>query len=254
MDPILWIAVIAFVVAAVFSAVGLGGGLIYMPLLLMLGVSFHRSAALSLAIIAASTLSAAAVYLRARKVSLPMLLLLEPPSVAGAFAAGRLSYHISERALGALLAATMLTVAVWTWHRSEGEREEDAGASRPRLGTARSIVAVLLGFAAGALSASVGVGGGVVKVPAMLFILGAPIKVAVATSTAMITITSVAGLLGHISASDIGIGHVLIPAASAMIGAQIGSRMALEAPAPKLRKAFAAALVVLTPLVIMRTW
>jgi len=76
MDPILWIAVIAFVVAAVFSAVGLGGGLIYMPLLLMLGVSFHRSAALSLAIIAASTLSAAAVYLRARKVSLPMLLLL----------------------------------------------------------------------------------------------------------------------------------------------------------------------------------
>jgi len=253
MDSIFWITLASFTVASVFSAIGLGGGLIYMPLLLLLGVKFHQAATLSLAIIMASMLSAAVVYLRAKKVNWPMLLILEPPSILGAFIAGRFSCHIPTRILGILLALTMLAVALWTWHKSEREQEVE-GPARPKLDATRVLSAIALGFAAGILSASVGIGGGIVKVPVMLFILGAPIKVAIATSVAMMVLTCSSGFLGHITACDIEIEYAAIPAVAAMLGAQLGSRFTLKTTAPKLRKAFALILVVLTPFVILRTW
>jgi uncharacterized protein len=109
------------------------------------------------------------------------------------------------------------------------------------LGTA--LVAVAVGVASGGVSGLLGVGGGVLMVPAMVLFLGMTQHVAEGTSLLVIIPTALAGAAtlwrrGYVMpamAASIGAGGVL--------GALAGSRAALAVPAGTLRVVFAAYLV-----------
>lgn len=107
-----------------------------------------------------------------------------------------------------------------------------------------AIGAVLIGIASGVLSGMLGVGGGVLMVPGMVLLLGMGQHVAEGTSLLVIIPTAVVGAATHWRH-----GYVLLLAAAVLgaggiVGAVIGSHIALNVSASTLRVIFAAYLVI----------
>ena len=95
---------------------------------------------------------------------------------------------------------------------------------------------VLVGFGVGVLSAIMGVGGGFIMVPAMIYILGMPTKVVVGTSLFQIIFVAAFTTLMHAWENhtvDIGLAVLLI--VGGVIGAQVGARIGLRIKAEQTR-------------------
>ena len=101
----------------------------------------------------------------------------------------------------------------------------------------------VLGGLAGLASGFLGVGGGIVKVPAMVLVLGVPIHVAVATSAFMITLTVTAGFVGHALNGHVAFAITPLLAPSLVLGAYLGARLSHRVRAPFLRRVFGLALL-----------
>jgi uncharacterized membrane protein YfcA len=95
-----------------------------------------------------------------------------------------------------------------------------------------------LGLLAGILSGLLGVGGGLIMVPGMVFLLRLRQHVANATSLAAIVPTAVAGVLAFGKASSVDWKVGLVLAAGSIPGANLGARMMSSIPADRLRTIF----------------
>jgi uncharacterized membrane protein YfcA len=100
------------------------------------------------------------------------------------------------------------------------------------------LVAALIGLAGGVASGLFGVGGGIVMVPAMVYLLGTNIKTAVGTSLVVIIPTAITGSLKHYQLGNINwrIAASLIPLA--IVGGFIGAALTKPLPAETLKKLF----------------
>jgi uncharacterized membrane protein YfcA len=99
---------------------------------------------------------------------------------------------------------------------------------------------LLLGMLTGILTMLMGVGGGFILVPAMLYILGMSASVVVGTSLFQILFTTIASTLMHsvtTHAVDLVLACLLL--AGSVTGAQLGVRFAMQVPAERLRMALA---------------
>jgi uncharacterized protein len=104
---------------------------------------------------------------------------------------------------------------------------------------------MLLMYGAGLLSALLGIGSGVLKIPAMDTTMRLPIKVSSATSSFMIGVTAAASAGVYLMRGSI-VTEVAGPVAlGSVLGAIAGSRMLLIVPSDKLRILFVAILVIL---------
>ena len=166
------IAILAvFGIALVFSMFGQGGGSLYTPTLVLLGFAVLVSVSTSLVLNLVTAVFATAVYFRQRYVDLPLGALLIPGSVAGAFLGGLWGNHVDTQLLlwvfvAFLVGAGARMVATY-WERG---RSGDSG-SRARLTYPVMAVVVVFSFAVGVLSGLLGIGGGIVLVPFLIFAL-----------------------------------------------------------------------------------
>jgi hypothetical protein len=101
-----------------------------------------------------------------------------------------------------------------------------------------AIAKALIGFSIGILTGIVGLGGGCALVPTFIYVLGAPIKIAVGTSLAsfisMAIISAAFKILQHV----VDIFAAISLGAGTAIGAQIGARLVPKAPAWLIKLAF----------------
>jgi len=67
-----------FIAAGISSMIGIGGGVLYVPILLAFGFPFYQAAAISIFIIMALSISASLVYYRAKLVDWKLALIIEP--------------------------------------------------------------------------------------------------------------------------------------------------------------------------------
>ena len=95
------------------------------------------------------------------------------------------------------------------------------------------------------MSASLGIGGGVLKVPIMVTTLGLPIHYAIGTSAFMIVITVSAGLLEHYRYGQVNVFYGGLLGVGAVFGAQIGAKLSLLTRPKKLRLVFSVLLVII---------
>ncbi len=245
----------AFVLAAavMFNMLGLGGGFFYVPILLLFGVNFHTASSTSLFIITAAHISALSIFLRSRLIDYKLALVLEPVTCLGAFLGGLSSGKFGDTSLSLMFGSILLLTAYlvhrnpaghaalpqinpsrWSWFRSFGQH--DYAINLP--------VGLPAAFAVGFLGGMLGFAGGVVKVPMMMLLFGVPIKVAIATSSLMVSVTSLVGCMGHGFAGDFDMRLSICLALAAVIGAQIGARFTLKADRGMLKRMFAVVLMV----------
>jgi uncharacterized membrane protein YfcA len=109
-----------------------------------------------------------------------------------------------------------------------------------------------VGLLTGVLAGTLGVGGGFIRMPMLVYVLGIPTHVAVGTDLFEIVISAGFGTLTHAIKGNVDIVMALVMQTGAAIGAQIGATATRFFAGPKIRLAFSALPLVGAALVIIR--
>lgn len=232
--PLTFLFGIIFLSSFVLTMVGLGGGLIFSPLFVLLKYPVSTAVSASLFLNGIAAVSAAIIYFRKKMVDVKLGLPLLITSGLAAPAGAMLTTRINLRAFTAAMALVIFLAALRMLF--SGKREEEGGA----ISSARRIIGgggigVLIGVMAGML----GIGGGVFIVPLLIYLLRVPTKTAAATSIFVVVFSSFSGFIAHISLADTDWPFILAAAVFSFLGGQLGSRvMAEKLKAPSVRRIF----------------
>ncbi|NJD26831.1 MAG: sulfite exporter TauE/SafE family protein [Chloroflexi bacterium] len=232
------------VAAGVFgSLLGLGGGLLIVPLLTIgFGLPIRDAVGVSLVCVIVTSSASAGVFLERRQANLRLGMILELFTAFGAVVGGVVAFLLDERILAGLFAILILYVAVSMGRgirpRATSRPPEDGSYEVKHLGPA-TIGAV----GAGVTSALLGIGGGRVKVPLMHLLMGVPLRVATATSNLMIGITASASAVVYLLRGGIDANAAGPTAIGVFLGARLGSRLGHRVDVRVLRVLFVAVLL-----------
>lgn len=239
------------------SLLGLGGGVLIVPLLTLgFGLPLREAVGVSLVCVIMTSSAAAGVYLERRVANLRLGMTLEMFTALGALAGASIAFLLDER-LVTLLFAGLLGYVALTMARTRPGRTQDASeldvapvvdATPPstmldRLSgedyRVRNLGRGVIGaLGAGVASALLGIGGGIVKVPLMHLSMGVPLRVATATSNLMIGITAAASAVIYVIHGGVD-PYVAGPTAiGVFIGATAGSRLSHRVDVGMLRMLF----------------
>lgn len=259
--PIL--VLLSMTTAAIGTLGGLGGAVFLVPLLILFGVDPHVAAPLGILSVGAGSLSAAPRQLDEGVVHHRLGVLCEVGASSGAIAGALVAAQMSDTALTVFLAITAILAAV-AGGRRKGIRNpprvefsgELAGewpgtlAGAYRLGDgvvpyqARRVPAGMGAMVgAGIVSGVAGVGGGFIKTPAMSEIMHVPVKVAAATTTFTVGITSATSLLVFAAQGrvDYTAGAAII--VGGLLGGVVGARVQQALSPEHVRRFLAIALI-----------
>jgi uncharacterized membrane protein YfcA len=253
---------VMFAIAAVFSSLGVGGGVLYTPVQLFFGVEFHTAASTSLFLIMVTSLSATLVFHKAAAVDWPLAVVLETSTTFGAFLGGLFSGHFSSRFLIYLFSGVIAIAAFFMVKRFEIPNrcgDTPGGFFRWRRGIGSEYycvnlaLALPIAFIAGAVSGLIGVSGGILKVPMLVLLFGVPMNIAVGSSAFMVGLTASGGFLGHLVAGhfDWKVALMLMP--GIFIGAQIGARTSVRVDKTRMKLFFGYVLAALAVFLVIRT-
>jgi len=220
---IILLMVIAAAAGLLGSLVGLGGGIVVVPVLtLVFHVDIRLAVGASLVTVIATSATGASRLVRHGMVNIRLALYLAIATTAGAVVGALLSKQVPTRFLFLLFAAILVYSAVAMLRRGSGtgvrEPRGDAVADALALhgeapvgdgGTLvahrveRSLLGLVFMFGAGVVSALLGIGSGALNVPTMDMLMGVPLKVASATSSFMIGMTAAASAAIYLSRGQI---------------------------------------------------
>jgi uncharacterized membrane protein YfcA len=245
---------------------GVGGGFLTTPLLIFYGIPPTVAAASAASQVTGASVSGVFAHFRRGGVDVQMGAVLVVGGVLGSLAGAELfallqawgqidtvigiTYVVMLGSIGSLMlveAIQALRVERGSRPKPRRRRHHPLVAALPlrwrfyRSGLYISPFApLLLGFATGILTVLLGVGGGFVLVPAMLYLLGMSVQVVVGTSLFQILFVTAAATLVHATttkAVDLVLAALLL--LGSVIGAQLGARFAQKAKPEYLRLALA---------------
>ncbi|MDF1547828.1 MAG: sulfite exporter TauE/SafE family protein [Bacteroidales bacterium] len=101
------------------------------------------------------------------------------------------------------------------------------------------IIVLVIGLFAGLLSGSMGVGGGIIVIPSLVFILGFSMQQAQGTSLALMTIpVMLVATINYYREGSVDVKVALIMALTFIIGGYIGSKLSISIPEKFMKKSF----------------
>ena len=250
--------------SALGGALGMASGIFIVPILTMVaGVDVHVAIGASIVSVIACSCGSAAPFLKERLTNVRLAIVLEMSTTLGAASGVLLSGLVPVPILYAIF-ATVLLVSAWQMlvRRKVAAIPSDSAPA----GWARRLDAVYpdrtlggdvsyrvhrlsaglgLMYGAGLLSALLGIGSGVLKIPAMDTALRLPIKVSSATSNFMIGVTAAASAGAYFIRGAI-VPEIAGPVAlGSVVGSLLGARLLAFISPDKLRLIFVAVLLVL---------
>jgi len=128
MGQTLVLALVFFAISTLFSMIGMGGGILYVPILLFAGFTFKQAPAISLILISATSLAALFTFWRNRRVDWKLALVIDPPTDVMAFVGGYCSALLPEAVLRGILVAVLMVAGALMLKGGAGRR---AGERRP---------------------------------------------------------------------------------------------------------------------------
>ena len=246
------------------ALMGLGGGVLIIPMLTALGVDIRHAIAASIVAVIATSCAAASSYVRDGLANIRIGIFLCVATTTGALFGAGLNGVLPVRVLFLVFAAVLGWSGVVMFRKrsrplARVEAPEDAPGGRLRL-AGRFYDPVLarerryaprrpaLGFGlmlgAGTVSGLLGIGSGALKVPAMDVAMDLPIKVSTATSNFMIGITGLASALVYLERGQVLVSLVAPIALGVLAGATVGTRILPKVPAATIRSWFVVVLAV----------
>lgn len=228
-----------FVAGLAGGLFGVGGGILLVPMLTgWFACTQHQAHGTSLAAIGATAIAGLAVYASQGQVAWTTGAIMAVTSMLCARLGARLAARTSRAALARAFAVFLLLVAArMLW-------KAPAGAGAPALdGLAGAAAALGVGAVVGLLAGFMGVGGGILAVPALVLLFGTSQQVAQGTSLALILVTAPVGAVEHHRHGNVVARLVPWLALGALVGAPLASALALRLPQAVLARGFAVFLV-----------
>ena len=107
------------------------------------------------------------------------------------------------------------------------------------------VIILVTGLAAGFISGSMGVGGGIIVVPSLVFVLGFTIQQAQGTSLALMTIpVMLVATINYYKAGSVNVKVAILMALTFVIGGYIGSKVSVHIPEKIMKKAFGILMII----------
>src|SRR3954447_24386150 len=252
----LLIVVLGFLVGVLSGMFGVGGGFLTTPLLIFYGIPPTVAVASATTQITGASVSGVMVYMRRGGLDLKMGTVMIVGGLAGSVvgaavfrllqSAGQIDvvigllYVLILSSIGSLMLKDALValgyVAASPGPQGNAPRHNRWVASLPMRWRFYSsglyvspIAPLVLGFLAGVLTVLLGIGGGFILVPAMIYLLAMPARVVIGTSLFMVLVLSGATTMVHAlttRAVDIVLAGLLL--VGGVIGAQYGARLTLR--------------------------
>jgi uncharacterized membrane protein YfcA len=233
---------VAVIAGAVGSMLGIGGGIILVPVFIaLLGIDAQVARSASLVAVCVTSLAGSLVYLKEGVVDIERGATLQLPTVAGAIIGAAVGSAIDPIVMQLLFALVVLAIGFKMFAkevRSTPPTQRDI---------AFSIAGCILG---GFISSLLGVGGGVFFVPVLALLIGLPQRTAAATSTFLIGLTAATSAIIYFRQGQMDL-DVSIPAAiGILVGAQLGARVSGKLSDLFLRRMFAVVKIVTASLLL----
>ncbi|GAB4457591.1 MAG: sulfite exporter TauE/SafE family protein [Elainellaceae cyanobacterium] len=241
--PVGWLVLflVGTVTGTLSGLLGIGGGLIMVPILTFFGLPLVQATATSLVGVLLSALSGSYQNLRTGNLNWRVSLLLALFGIVTAQVGARLGDRLPDASLSLAFAALLLvTIYLMDLRRKLAQKERQQQSSAPEVApdslspspslplssssTALPPIAGI-GLLAGVLSGLFGVGGGVVMVPLQTLFLGETIKSAVRTSLGAIVPIAISGLAQHAYNDNVLWVAGLCLGLGGIVGAQAGTRL-----------------------------
>ena len=218
------VVVVVGILAGFLSGLfGVGGGILIVPGLVLVAHMDQRMAhGTSLAGVLPIAASSMVTYWAHDHIDWVVVLFLAIGAVAGAVLGTKLLHILPHRTLGVAFAVLLLASAARLFIA-------DSGTGRDNLDLAMALALIVVGVVTGILAGLLGVGGGIIMVPAMMMIFGIPPVIAKGTSLGVIIPTSIMGTwrnrtkknVDFRAAAIVGIAGVL----AAIAGGTLSARM-----------------------------
>jgi uncharacterized protein len=232
---------------------GIGGGVLLVPLIVAVGFSSIQAVATSTLAILMSSVSGSWQNWRMGYLDHTKVIGLGLPAVItaqlGVLIAKLVPQYMLLAGFGALLLFNIYLLKLrQQLLEAESKRERSSQQLNPTLAR------ILTGASAGFLAGAFGVGGGVIMVPFQMILLGEPIKVAIQTSLGVVMITAISACVGHALSHNVMWLPGLCLGLAGLIGAQIGTRYLPKIPNTTIGMAFQTLLTILGIYVFWQAW
>lgn len=229
-----WQLVLIGLAAGVLGGgLGVGGGIVLVPLLLWAGLGRHRAHATSLAAIVFIAGAGAFSFGISGELDLVAGVTVGVGGVAGSVVGASVMHRVSARALTIVFGVVLLVAGIRLVFSAE---PLPAAADFTVLG--QTVIALGVGVVAGFFAGLAGIGGGVVIVPSSVLLLGLDQHAAQGTSLLAIVLTSVAGSIVNRRNQRLRAMDGLLAGVGGVVGSVAGSRLALQIEARTLSVLF----------------
>ena len=239
------------------SMLGIGGGVLLIPLLTgLFDISIKTAIGASIICVIATSSAAGAIYVGRGLVHTRLAMILEIATTMGALAGGITAVLLSPNMLSGIF-GTALIYVLFSLRRLP--KEDLAVVPTGVLNTTYidpfsdqvltyGIRNLPLGmgasFVAGNISGLLGIGGGIIKVPVMSLIMGMPLRAAIATSNFMIGITAATSAVIYYQHGYLDPSIAIPTALGVLLGAQLGTRIGGRVRSQRLKQIFQGLLLV----------
>jgi len=258
--PILLLIVLGFLVGTFGTLIGAGGGFILVPVLLLLYPSLkpEEITSISLAVVFFNAASGSVAYAKMKRIDYKSAIIFAiatlPGSIIGALITSHLPRHIFNIILGIMLLAVSIYLLLKPdhvakmHHNSKSHLVErtvtDIYATKYTY-SFNQLIGIIISFFVGFLSSMLGIGGGIIHVPALANLLNFPIHIATATSHFILAIMALAGTIVHIAEGSFGTQwtKAVFIGIGVVGGAQLGARLSERVKPKGIIRALAVALL-----------
>jgi len=223
---------LALLIGVSLGALGSGGSIVTLPILVYVaGIAPKSAVGMSMAIVGGTSLLGSYFHWRNGNFLLKPALLFSATGIFGAYLGSTATHLVSSSTLLLLFSGIMLVVGtLMLAGRRPATESKFNSAVKP---------CILAGFAVGLVTGFLGVGGGFLIVPALVWFAGLDARRAIGTSLGIIAVNSASGLAGQLRYAHwdwLLTGKFL---ACSLIGMGLGISISKRAPDRALRKAFA---------------
>lgn len=233
---------------------GIGGGALIVPgLVFFLAFPQHRAHGTSLVSALVIGIAGVGAYYAADSIDFVLAAEIAAGAVIGAIFGGRLAGRLRGKTLRRVFGGFLVLVAVWMVYTGiTGAVTSDADVQH-LAGYQAALAIVGTGLLTGFMSALLGIGGGIVMIPAMVILLGVPQRLAQGISLATIIPTAFVGILIHRRMGNVDLKVGALVSAGAVLGIQIGSAIAIALKSDALTISFGVFLAVIAGLMMLKS-
>lgn len=218
----LWLIPLGFVAGLLGSIIGLGGGIIVVPVLTFFGFTPTLAASNSLFAAFSNAIASTFSYSRQKRIEYSIGLKLGLLTIPGTVLGALLSVGVAPDIFKILFGLVLISSSVYIFLKRKIESKEYNSSKQVFL------FAIFASFFAGIISSFFGIGGGIIFVPLMVVVMGIGMKKAAPTSQLILLFASFSGLVTHSILGHPDYYQALLLSIGAFIGGIIGARLSLE--------------------------